>query len=64
LPFWHEYPPSRIWVSSRRLPMMHREGWQGNRSTSNIAYAWFIFDQRGIKGNRPQLNFFDWKKEG
>ena len=27
LPFFRKYPPARIWISSRRLPMMHRHGW-------------------------------------
>jgi hypothetical protein len=36
-----------MWVSSRRLPMMHRFGWDGPRATSNTCYAWFIWDRRG-----------------
>jgi hypothetical protein len=56
--FFLEYPPSRIWVSSRRLPMMHRHGWDGNISTSNTAYAWFIWD--GFYSAGPTVNWFDW----
>lgn len=56
--FFKFNPPSKIWISSRRLPMMHREGWEGNRSTSNTCYAWFIWD----RGRRHyQLGWFDWK---
>jgi hypothetical protein len=31
-------------VFRRRLPMMHRDGWQGNRASSSIAFAWFTWD--------------------
>jgi hypothetical protein len=51
-------PPSRIWVSSRRLPMMHRAGYTGPKSTSNTCFAWFIF-QRG--DHTCQVGWFDWK---
>ena len=52
-------PPARIHVSSRRLPMMHRDGWDGPKSTSTLAHAWFIW-LRGYDGP-PQLRWFDWK---
>lgn len=52
-------PPARVHVSSRRLPMMHRDGWDGNKSTSTLAHAWFIW-LRGYDGP-PQLRWFDWK---
>ena len=37
-------PLARVWVFSRRLPMMHRHGWDGPQSTSAIAFAWFVWD--------------------
>jgi hypothetical protein len=52
-------PPARVHVSSRRLPMMHRDGWTGNKSTSALAHAWFIW-LRGYDGP-PQLRWFDWQ---
>lgn len=52
-------PPARIHVSSRRLPMMHREGYEGKKSTSTLAHAWFIW-LRGHDGP-PQLRWFDWR---
>jgi predicted RNA methylase len=56
---WFEAnPPARVHVSSRRLPMMHRESWTGPKSTSAVPYAWFIF-LRGYDG-APQLRWFDW----
>ena len=37
-------PLARIWVFSRRLPMMHRVGYDGPKSSSAIAFAWFVWD--------------------
>jgi len=45
LPFFRTSPPRRVWVSSRRLPMMHRLGWTGRRSVSNHCFAWFIWER-------------------
>jgi len=41
------HPPARVWISSRRLPMMHRHGWTGRTAPSNTCFAWFIWDSRG-----------------
>ena len=60
LALWRDYPPSRVWVSSRRLPMMHRENWNGPRSTSNVAYAWYVWDT-GSNDNF-KLGVFDWRE--
>jgi hypothetical protein len=50
---------ARVHVSSRRLPMMHRDGWDGPKSTSAVAFAWFVFlrDHKGA----PEIDFFDYK---
>lgn len=40
-----ECPPTRAYVFSRRLPMMHQEGWQGNEQNSQMNVAWFIWEQ-------------------
>lgn len=58
LPFWRDHPPSRIWISSRRLPMIHRLGWEGKKAASNVCYAWFIWDMR--KKEVCRLDWFDW----
>ena len=42
--FFREHPPSRVWVFSGRLPMMHRFGYDGPKSSSTVAYAWFVWD--------------------
>jgi hypothetical protein len=39
---------SRIWVFSKRLPMMHRHGYVGPKSTSAIAFAWFVWDRAHV----------------
>lgn len=42
---FRDLPLARIWVFSGRLPMMHRVGYVGPKSTSTIAFAWFVFDK-------------------
>jgi hypothetical protein len=36
---------ARVWVFSRRLPMMHRAGWEGRKANSAMAFAWFVWDR-------------------
>jgi len=40
---------ARIHVFANRLPMMHREGWQGRKASSAMVFAWFVWsaDHRG-----------------
>ena len=59
LQFFRNHPPSRIWITSRRLPMMHRHGWEGPRAPSNTCFAWFIWDERPQK---RVVDWFDWKR--
>lgn len=44
-----EAPLARIHVFRKRLPMMHRDGWEGRKSSSGMAFAWFIWE-RGYTG--------------
>jgi hypothetical protein len=53
---------ARVHVASRRLPMMHRDGWDGPKATSAMAFAWFVWDAR--HRGPGQLGFFDWKQFG
>lgn len=39
-----ENPPARVYVFTRRLPMMHRDGWDGPKSTSQMNTAWFVWE--------------------
>jgi hypothetical protein len=57
--FFAEHPPARVYYSSQRLPMMHRYGWTGNRSTSNTPYAFAVWDRRANHVEPPQR--FRWR---
>jgi hypothetical protein len=35
---------ARVRVFRRRLPMMHRDGWEGRKANSGMAFAWFVWD--------------------
>jgi hypothetical protein len=35
---------ARVYVFRNRLPMMHRHGWTGNKSSSAIDFAWYVWD--------------------
>lgn len=38
---------ARVHVFRKRLPMMHRHGWEGDRTTnSGMAFAWFVWDSK------------------
>jgi hypothetical protein len=50
---------ARVYVSSRRLPMMHRDGWDGPKASSAMAFAWFVWDAN--YHGPTQLGNFDWK---
>lgn len=47
-----EFPPLRVWISSRRIPC----GKNGNFGASAQGFSWYIF-QKGYKGT-TQLNWF------
>ena len=36
---------ARILCFRKRLPMMHRRGWEGKKGNSGMAFAWFIWDR-------------------
>lgn len=59
LKFFREYQPARIWISSRRLPMMHRLGWEGPRAPSNTCFAWFVWDRE--EAQKRIVDWFDWR---
>lgn len=58
-----ENPPARILVFARRLPMMHRDGWDGNEASSRMNTAWFIWEQnkRGLYAGKCQARRVDWQ---
>lgn len=50
---------ARVHIFIERLPMMHREGWEGRRSTSTIPYAWYVFD--GDHQGPASLSRISWR---
>ena len=36
---------ARVHIFRKRLPMMHRDGWNGRKANSGMAFAWFIWDR-------------------
>src|SRR5262245_56028035 len=52
---------ARIHVFRKRLPMMHRDGWEGRKANSGMAFGWFCWD-RDHRGP-PTLNRIDWQPE-
>ena len=39
---------ARVHVFRKRLPMMHRDGWNGPRAPSAIPFAWFVWSRGHI----------------
>jgi predicted Rdx family selenoprotein len=58
-----ECPPARIHVFTRRLPMMHRDGWEGPHASSSMNTAWFVWerDADGGYAGPTIVNRVDWK---
>lgn len=58
-----ESPPARIHWFSRRLPMMHRDGWDGPEAGSSMNTAWFVWERQedGSYGTATTIRRVDWK---
>jgi hypothetical protein len=52
---------ARVLVFKNRLPMMHRDGWEGPKNSSATAFAWFVWEL-GHRG-RAQLDRISWEPE-
>lgn len=54
-------PPARIIAHARRLPMMHRDGWEGKKATSQMHTAWFIWERQedGTYGRQTVIERVD-----
>ncbi|MHB2265016.1 SAM-dependent methyltransferase [Aliihoeflea sp. PC F10.4] len=59
-----ENPPARVHVFTRRLPMMHRDGWEGSKVSSSMNTAWFVWelDADGRYSGPTTINRVDWKE--
>jgi hypothetical protein len=51
----------RVYVFRKRLPMMHRAGWNGPRASSALAFAWFVWD-RAYSGP-AELRRLSWESQ-
>lgn len=49
------HPLQQVLVFSKRIPRMHRPGYEGPKTSSTIAFAWFIFDADHL--GRPELGW-------
>ncbi|WP_189367621.1 SAM-dependent methyltransferase [Mesorhizobium sp. M7A.F.Ca.ET.027.02.1.1] len=71
-----EMPPARVYVFSRRLPMMHRvvydelsretREWDGPAASSRMNTAWFVWELREVMGvetydGPTEIMRIDWK---
>ncbi|WP_245521770.1 hypothetical protein U8P68_10750 [Rhizobium ruizarguesonis] len=58
-----EEPPARVYVFKRRLPMMHREGWDGKKASSRMNTAWFVWElqEDSTYGDTTIIKRVDWK---
>jgi len=58
-----ECRPARVLVFTRRLPMMHRDGWDGPEASSRMNAAWFIWerDAAGAYAGAFEVQRVDWK---
>ena len=52
---------ARVYVFRNRLPMMHRNGWEGPQASSALALSWFVWD-RNHKGPAA-LHRISWGNE-
>jgi hypothetical protein len=48
---------AHVLVFRRRLPMMHRHNWTGNRASNSMCFAWFVW-RRDWCGN-PEIKRID-----
>jgi hypothetical protein len=53
------HPPARVHVFRNRLPMQHRHGWEGAKTTNTIAFAWFVWDLAHV--GPTELHRVSWK---
>jgi hypothetical protein len=51
---------ARIHVFRKRLPMMHRAGWEGRKANSGMAFAWFCW-LAGYTG-RTTIDRISWER--
>lgn len=50
---------ARVHVFRNRLPMMHRDGWEGPKISNPTAFAWFVWDRN--HGAPTELRRLSWE---
>ena len=63
----HDNPPSRVYIFSRRLPMMHRDGWEGPKASSQMNTAWYVWERNddgsyGLGNGTFETIRVDWER--
>ena len=53
---------ARIHQFRKRLPMMHRAGWEGRKANSGMAFAWFVWN-RAHAGRPIEMRRLSWESE-
>lgn len=51
----------RVLAFRKRLPMMHRDGWEGRKANSGMAFAWFVWE-RGHR-RHPTTQRISWEDD-
>lgn len=51
---------ARVHVFRNRLPMMHRDGWDGNKVSNPSAFAWFVWERN--HSGPTTLNRISWEQ--
>lgn len=54
---------ARIYCFRKRLPMMHRDGWEGRKANSGMAFAWYVWDRSYI-GLPTTVHRISWETGG
>jgi hypothetical protein len=50
---------ARVYPFGKRLPMMHRDGWEGRKANSGMAFAWFVWDRAHV--GSTELRRISWQ---
>jgi hypothetical protein len=53
---------ARIWAFRKRLPFMHRDGWEGRKANSGMAFCWMVWDRSHTGPTTIQR--LSWEREG
>ena len=52
---------ARVYVFRNRLPMMHRDGWDGNKVSNPTAFAWFEWSR--FHDGPTELHRISWERK-